>query len=307
VPSKPIQHRERRLEQPRSSASSPPWPAPSTFLTRSHSPSELTIVGPRIREFIAATRSGDPRGARSNVNPSLDDCPDVATIGRWTVGTLTSLGFNSTARLLLGGSTILTADRQVRLLRTRRTPGSWPMFQANARHQATSGSASIRQDSPPLAGGRGGDQPGAAGGKVFVTTRTRCSHFGPTTAARSVGDLPTANSVNPRVAYGNARADRQHATDTWPRLRRREWRGRLKVPHYASGEFLRRPSSASVKAAAAILRSGTSSGSPTYPRWTPAPIRVPAGPRAAPLNWRHRLRRDPVRRNGWSMNLALSW
>lgn len=145
------------------------------------------------------------------------------------------------------GSTILTADRQVRLLAQdpAETPGSWPMFQANARH---TGYLPIGIDPARFTlrwqvdvGGENGLNPVAAGeGKVFVTTRNTLFAL----RANDGGEIwsatfPTANSVNPpSFAYGNAYVQTgDHTTDTWLRAFDAE-NGEVvfKVPHYAQWE-----------------------------------------------------------------------
>lgn len=205
-------------------------------------PVDLTITGPAqipdastIRYITRVTYENGIQQDRSAVASWTVDPPELASIaaGVLTTGTLTTASANLTLHAtFVQGADTLVAQKQVLCLAvvTAEKPGTWPMYQANARHtgyvatfaepanfrlkwQKTVGSGSLAVN--PVAAGDG---------KVFATLSPYFDS-GPSLFALRASDGATlwsagfgsVYSVNPpSYAYGNVYLQTcDNYADTW--------------------------------------------------------------------------------------------
>ena len=203
---------------------------------------ELSISGPsRIPDEFTTAYSATVRyenGVQRNVSAAAVWTVEPATLasivgGVLTTGTLATSEALLTLRAEYTEGDTLTATKQVLCLADdpAEKPGSWPMFQANARH---TGYVNVPFDPASLTlkwqrnlGGHLALNPVAAGeGKVFVTLLTYFSDVpslfalgaqdGATLWSKGFGDVFSVNP--PSFAYGNVYVQTgNHGSDTWLR------------------------------------------------------------------------------------------
>jgi outer membrane protein assembly factor BamB len=223
----------------------------------------LSITGPSrvpaefTTRFVATVRyeSGVERDASAVVSWTVDPAA-VASVagGVLTTGTLQTPEVDLTLRAaFVQGADSLTAEKRVPCLADdpAEKPGTWPMFQANARHTGYVGAApdpatfNLRWQRN-LGGGLALNPVAAGDGKVFVTRVTFFDDV-PTLFALRARDGATlwsqgfgsVFSVNPpSYAYGNVYVQTgDHASNTWLRAFDGDTGATIfKAPHEAQWE-----------------------------------------------------------------------
>jgi outer membrane protein assembly factor BamB len=209
-------------------------------------PVELTIAGPgRVPdEFTTSYRAmvryeGDVTRDATATSGWTVEPGTLASVagGVLTVGTLTTPEATLTLRAsFVQGSDTVVAEKAIRCLADdpAEKPGSWPMFQANARHTGylpvSLAPATFRLAWQKALSGLPLNPVAAGEGKVFATVLT---YFSDTThlfalssrdgatlwSKRFTGEPPGIFSVNPpSFAYGNVYVQTgDHSNDTWLR------------------------------------------------------------------------------------------
>lgn len=223
----------------------------------------LSITGPPqvpdnfTTKFVALAHYEN--GAQSDVSSSVSwtvEPPELASVagGLLTTGTLAVPEADLTLRATLTqGADSLVAEKRVRCVAglTAERPGTWPMFQANARHTGYIGAAvepaAFRLKWQRDVGSGLSLNPVAAGdGKVFVTLLTYFSNVpslfalraldGTTLWSKNFGSIFSVNP--PSYAYGSVYVQTgNHSTDTWLRAFDGDTGDQLfQAPHQAQWE-----------------------------------------------------------------------
>lgn len=203
--------------------------------------SAFTIAGPSQipDEFttrfaaIATYESGVQRNVSSQASWTVAP-PELASLagGVLTVGTLTAPEASLTLQAtFVQGEDTLTAEKGVLVLAdvTAEKPGTWPMFQADARHTGhlgiTVNPAAFRLKwQRDIGNGKSLNPVSAGDGKVFVSLLTYFddvtslfalrSSDGATLWSKGFGSVFSVNP--PSYAYGNVYVQTgDHASDTW--------------------------------------------------------------------------------------------
>lgn len=322
----------------------------STWTTDAFSRSfSFTVIGivdfahpvsvPRITTFSIAgpSRVPDEKAVRFAAVATYENGvqSDVSAAAAWTVdpstfasvaGGILTIGalpvpeaFLTLRATLVQGEDTFVAEKQVHVLAepTAEEPGTWPMYQANARHTGYLATnldpAALRLKWRRNVGGSFSLNPVAAGdGKVFVTLRTYFNDVptlfalgasdGATLWSEGFGDIFSVNP--PSYAYGNVYIQTgNHGSDTWLRAFDGETGAVVfKAPHSAQWERYLAPTIYDGKA---YINGGYYGGMygfdaftgdqlwfanlPQYDGWTPA---VDAGHAYAYLTGLHALNRQ---------------
>jgi hypothetical protein len=205
--------------------------------------SALSIAGPSqlpddfTTRFVAIAtyENGVQHNVSSTASWTVDPAEPASIVGGFlTIGTLAAPETPLTLRATFAqGADTVVAEKQVLVLAdiTAEKPGTWPMFQANARHTGylgiTVNPAAFRLKWQRDVGSGRPLNPVAAGdGKVFATLVTYFNNIlslfalrasdGETLWSKGFGDTFSVNP--PSYAYGSVYVQTgNHASDTWLR------------------------------------------------------------------------------------------